>query len=226
MRRAAGPGPRRPAHGFTLIELMVGLAVMAMLALMSWQGLDAMMRVQSYNRERGDAVATLQTTLSQWGADLDATVVMPQIQPIAWNGQVLRLTRRGADGARPVLVVVAWAMSADAATGMRWRRWQSGTLASRAEWQQAWAQADAWAQGSNERLRGAEVALMPLESWQLQYFRAGAWTDAASGVNVAGGPGTGLPDGVRLVLNLPPGAGLTGSLTRDWIRPTVAVPRS
>ena len=61
-------------RGFTLIELMVGIAVMAMLALMSWQGLDGMMRVQTYNRERGDAVQTLQTTLAQWGADLDATV--------------------------------------------------------------------------------------------------------------------------------------------------------
>ena len=89
---------RRAARGFTLIELMVGIAVMAMLALMSWQGLDGMMRVQGFNRARSDAVVTLQTTLAQWGADLDATVVMPQIQPIAWNGQVLRLTRRGADG--------------------------------------------------------------------------------------------------------------------------------
>jgi general secretion pathway protein J len=220
--------PRRAARGFTLIELMVGIAVMAMLALMSWQGLDGMMRVQTYNRERGDAVQTLQTTLAQWGADLDATVVMPQIQPIAWNGQVLRLTRRGADGTQPVLYVVAWAMSADTAspTGLRWRRWQSGAVATRADWQRAWLQADAWAQGSNETLRGAEVDLMPLVNWQLQYFRGAAWTDAASGPNAVGGLGTGMPDGVRLVLNLPPGAGLSGPVTRDWIRPTVAVPKT
>ncbi|RZL43532.1 MAG: prepilin-type N-terminal cleavage/methylation domain-containing protein [Variovorax sp.] len=216
----------RAVRGFTLIELMVGIAVMAMLALMSWQGLDGMMRVQSYNRERGDAVTTLQTTLAQWGADLDATVVMPQIQPIAWNGQVLRLTRRGADGTQPVLYVVAWAMSADTATGMRWRRWQSGAVATRAEWQRAWAQADAWAQGSNETLRGTEVTLMPLTSWQLQYFRGAAWTDAASGPNAVGGLGVGMPDGIRLVLNLPPGPGLAGLVTRDWIRPTVAIPKT
>lgn len=217
---------RRAVRGFTLIELMVGIAVMAMLALMSWQGLDGMMRVQTHNRERGDAVVTLQTTLAQWSTDLDATVVMPQIQPISWNGQVLRLTRRGADGMQPVLYVVAWAMSADAATGMRWRRWQSGSVATRAEWQRAWAQADAWAQGSNETLRGAEVTLMPLTNWQLQYFRGAAWTDAASGPNAVGGLGTGMPDGIRLVLNLPPGPGLSGLVTRDWIRPTVAVPKT
>ena len=29
-----------------------------------------------------------------------------------------------------------------------------------------------------------------------------------------------LPDGVRLVLNLPPGQAISGTLTRDWVRPT------
>jgi general secretion pathway protein J len=28
-----------------------------------------------------------------------------------------------------------------------------------------------------------------------------------------------LPDGVRLVLVLPPGQAISGKLTRDWIRP-------
>jgi general secretion pathway protein J len=35
-----------------------------------------------------------------------------------------------------------------------------------------------------------------------------------------------MPDGIRLVLNLPPGPGLSGLVTRDWIRPTVAVPKT
>jgi general secretion pathway protein J len=28
------------------------------------------------------------------------------------------------------------------------------------------------------------------------------------------------------VLNLPPGPGLAGLVTRDWIRPTVAIPKT
>ena len=32
---------KRQARGFTLIELMVAIAAMALLALMSWRGLDA-----------------------------------------------------------------------------------------------------------------------------------------------------------------------------------------
>ena len=219
------PGRTRPG-GFTLIELMVGLAVMALLALMSWQGIDGMTRVQAQNRERGDAVITLQTTLAQWGADLDAIVAMPQIQALDWNGSLLRLTRRGADGTQPVLHVVAWAMSADGATGMRWRRWQSGAVSTRAEWQSAWEQATTWGQASSDNLRGAEVTLMPISTWHLYFYRGATWTDSAVDANAVGGAGATLPDGIRLMLTLPQGPGLSGTLTRDWLRPTAAVPKS
>ena len=41
-------------RGFTLIELLVAIAAMALLALMSWRGLDGMTRAQSMNRDRGE----------------------------------------------------------------------------------------------------------------------------------------------------------------------------
>jgi general secretion pathway protein J len=42
----------RANRGFTLIELLVAIAIMALLALVSWQGLEGMARAQSINRER------------------------------------------------------------------------------------------------------------------------------------------------------------------------------
>jgi len=95
---------RRPA-GFTLIELLVAISAMALLALMSWRGLDGMARAQAANRERGDALLTLQTTLTQWSADLDAVMQFGQTPAIDWDGRVLRLTRRGADQAVPAVHV-------------------------------------------------------------------------------------------------------------------------
>jgi general secretion pathway protein J len=214
--------PRRTVRGFTLIELMVAIAAMALLALMSWRGLEGMTRAQTITQARGDAVLTLQTTLSQWSTDLDATVSLTQLQPIDWNGSVLRLTRRNSDITQPAVYVVAWALRTDAATGTQWRRWQSPPVVTRAEWQQAWERAASWAQDGATVTSGAELTLMPLESWQLGYFRNGAWSAAVG----ADGMANAIPDGVRLVLNLPPGTGLTGVLTRDWVRPTAAVPKT
>lgn len=213
----------RKTRGFTLIELMVAIAVMALLALMSWRGLDGMARAQAQNRERGDAVLTLQTSLSQWSADLDAMVALDQLSAMDWDGRALRLTRRSTDSASPVVYVVAWTLSTDSA-GTRWRRWQSPAINTRAQWQQAWDRAAVWTQDGSNEMRGAEVALMPLETWQLLYFRNDIWSPAVSAEAL--GTGTPLPDGVRLVLNLPPGAALAGLLTRDWVRPATSVPKS
>lgn len=213
----------RRSRGFTLIELLVAIAVMALLALMSWRGLDGMARAQGMNRERGDAVLALQTTLAQWSADLDATVTLSRTPAMDWDGRVLRLTRRGTDSATPTVYVVAWTISTDA-TGTRWRRWQSPGLTTREEWQQAWDHASAWAQDGSNEMRSAEVALMPLQDWQLFYFHNDAWTPAVSAEAL--GTATPMPDGVRLVLSLPPGSALTGVLTRDWVRPAASVPKS
>jgi general secretion pathway protein J len=219
----------RKSRGFTLIELLVAITVMALLALVSWRGLESMVRSQDLNRERGDAMLTLQAALSQWNADLDATTALAQTRPMDWDGRVLRLTRRSTDSALPVVYVVAWTLRADAAVGARWQRWQSPGISTRAEWQQAWDRAGAWGQdvstgtSSGSELRGAELGLMPVEAWQLYYFRNDSWSPAV-GAEVLGT--TPLPDGVRLVLSLPPGAALAGLLTRDWIRPTAMVPKS
>ncbi|VTU17163.1 PulJ/GspJ family protein [Variovorax sp. RA8] len=216
----------RPTRGFTLIELLVAITVMALLALVSWQGLEGMARAQSINRERSDAVLTLQTALSQWTADLDATVALSQARAMDWDGRTLRLTRRSTDSALPVVYVVAWTLRTDPAGVARWYRWQSPGLTGRPEWQQAWDRAAAWGQdsSSSNEVRGTELGLVPLEAWQLFYFRNDVWGPAVGAAAL--GAGTPLPDGVRLVLSLPPGPALAGVLTRDWVRPTASAPKS
>ncbi|MEJ7685738.1 MAG: hypothetical protein WKG52_01345 [Variovorax sp.] len=184
-----------------------------------------MARAQTQNRERGDAVLTLQTGLSQWSADLDALAELSPTRSPDGAGRVRRIPRRSTDSALPVVHVVAWTLRADAAGSARWWRWQSPGVTTRAEWQQAWDRAAAWAQdGGGADGRGADVALMPLEAWQLFYFRNDAWSPAVSAEAL--GPNAVLPDGVRLVLSLPPGPALAGLLTRDWVRPAASVSKS
>jgi general secretion pathway protein J len=231
MRRAHCHPPRRPS-GFTLIELLVAVAVLALLAVMSWRGIDGMVRAQVQLRERADAIITLQGTLSQWTSDLDAAVGIAPTRAIDWDGRSLRLTRRSNDGVTPALLVVAWTVRAEEG-GLRWHRWQSPPLATRGDWQQAWARAQQWGQdaGSNEG-QGSDTVLLPVQDWQILYFRNDAWGPAlsaealAAGAPVTSAAGAPLPDGVRLVLVLPPGGALSGPLVRDWVRPTLTTAKT
>lgn len=236
------PRNHRPAtRGFTLIELLVAISVMALLSLVSWRGLDGMSRATTQNQQRADAILTLQATLAQWGADLDATTALAQTRPIDWDGRVLRLTRRNSDATAPSVLVVAWTLRGGP-DGVRWRRWQSPPFTTRGEWQQAWNLAASWAQDGGAQPGGyGDVALLPATNWQLYYFRENSWVPAGQLPNAvppptnpptpgnpanATGPLVNMPDGVRLVLSLPPGEGLSGELTRDWVKPTIGAPKS
>ena len=212
----------RPARGFTLIELMVAIAVMGLMALLSWRGLDGMVRAQEQTRQRADQLLVLQATLGQWGMDLDALLPLPHTTPIEWDGQVLRMTRRGQGNSMEGALVVAWARR-NVEGHDQWLRWQSPPLRTRAQWQQAWQQAGQWARNPGDAERRAEVTLMPLSGWNIYFFRDNAWSNPMS----SSGPPPGeaavtsvlVPDGVRLQLDLPPGNGLTGQITRDWVSP-------
>ena len=224
---------------------------MALMALMSWRGLDGMARTQAALRERSDQVAALQTVLLQWQADLDAITPTPDTVALDWNGRALRLTRRGTLGPGDGLRVVAWSRRALADGASWWLRWESQPVSTRAQWQNAWDQAGAWAQNPGADARQQEVAIAPVLDWQVVYFRNNAWTNAlssaagtqaasaapadpiaaaiagaapaanagASALQASGTPD--LPDGVRLVLTLPPGRAIAGQLVRDWVNPSL-----
>ncbi len=227
-----GEARRRPA-GFTLVELLVALFALSLLAVMGWRGLDAMVRTQSTLQARADETLALQVGLAQWRADLDAAVTLPGQPTAQWDGQVLRLVRRADAGSGlegEGVVVAAWTRRAGA-DGSLWRRWQSLPMTQRQALQGAWQQAGLWARNPGASKRARETAVLPLDDGQVYFYRGDAWThpqssDAAN-TSTGGQPRTtgvtySLPEGVRLVLALPAGQPVAGTLTFDWVSPRLS----
>ncbi|MFM6985728.1 MAG: prepilin-type N-terminal cleavage/methylation domain-containing protein [Hydrogenophaga sp.] len=218
--------PRRPCNGFTLIEVLVALAVMALLALLSWRSIDGMSRTQSLTRERADHVLRLQGAIGQWVADLDAVIDTQELGPLEFDGAGLRLTRRDATEAglhSPGVRVVAWAVR-----NRQWMRWQSPALQQRDELASAWQRAAAWTQGMDPETPSRDsgdsaIAVAAIEQWQIYYHRSETWSHplSSAGQEAGGSTAVQLPNGVRLVLTMSPGQPVAGRLTRDWFRPAL-----
>jgi general secretion pathway protein J len=215
------------------------------MAVLTWRGLDGMARAKSQTGQRTDELLTLQAGLAQWKVDLDALTQTDHVNSLDWDGRVLRLTRRTA-AAGDGLLVVAWTRRQDGAG--QWIRWQSPVLRTFEAWDEAWGRATVWAQNASAEDRVREVRVVPIDDWQIFYFRGDAWSNPLSsdGAPLPDGNPAGLvpvvppvvpavasaapaaaklpqatvPDGIRLLLTLPAAYAVGGQLTVDWVRPT------
>lgn len=192
---------RRAGHasGFTLVEVLVALLVMAVLAGLAWRGLDGVVRSRDHSRESVDRTQRLATLLTQWEQDLRSLHDDDSTPALAFDGRTLRLVRRSEDGVR----LVAWTLE-----DTRWQRWSSPVLTRQAELQQAWLRSQQLGEGTP----GLLTLLEPVRGWQVYYFRGNAWTNAqstgdvvapsAEAVSAAAASKEQLPSGVRLVVDL------------------------
>lgn len=70
---------KRTQRGFTLVEVMIAIALMAVLAVMAWRGLDSVSRANDQLEDRTERVARLLRALDQFERDvaLRATTELP-----------------------------------------------------------------------------------------------------------------------------------------------------
>lgn len=234
--------PGRRGAGFTLVEVLVALLVMALMAAMAWQGVDGIVRSRDASQRRLESTLRLNTVIAQWEQDLASLQDTSNVPALSFDGATLRLTRRVPEG----IQLVAWALRNDG-TGAVWQRWASPAQTTRAELQDAWLRSQQFQGQEPGQLR----VLDGVSQWQVYFYRGNAWSNAQSSAGTPTSPaappvaapppappasgasaptgtpppppqappaqpaGQPLPSGVRLVLEFAPGSGLTGSLIRD-----------
>ena len=153
--------------GFTLVEVLVALLIMAILAALSWQGLDGILRAREASRDSIDATVRLTTVLTQWEQDLQAVYDTGIVPAISYDGMSLRLTRRTDAG----VMLVAWAVR-----GGLWQRWTAPVATRSGELQENWLR--------SQQLLGTEVGHLTVaenaSQWQIYFNRGGQWTNPQS----------------------------------------------
>jgi general secretion pathway protein J len=216
-------------NGFTLVEVLVALMVMALMAAMAWQGVDGVVRSRNDSQTRLEQTLRLNTVVAQWEQDLGFIQSVGVTGGLQFDGVSLRMTRSAAGG----MQVVVWSLrpasliggsgGSPTLKGEVLQRWAGPVVTSTAELQDQWFRSLQFL-GTEP---GQLSAMSGLSTWQVYFYQGNAWANAQSTGNSAspgsganpGSAGQALPNGVRLVLTFAEGSGSTGSLTRDIAMP-------
>ncbi len=203
----AHPSTRRP-NGFTLIEVMVALAILAVIAGLAWRGIDAVVKSRDIVHQRMDRIQRLQAAVGQWEADMHQLVNTAIVPGLSFDGATLRATRQHPDGVQ----LVTWSLQPD---GLH--RWASAPVRDTQALQDLWIGSLQTRSGGTQDLR----VLDGLSTLQFYYFdgSSNGWRNAQSSGDASDANGRRstdrLPDGIRLVLQFAPGGTAEGTITRD-----------
>ena len=194
---------RRRTKGFTLVEVMVALVIMALLAALAMRGMDALMRAKESALAATDRTLKLNTGMSQFEYDMSQVVdskVLPRA--IMFDGATLRIARRTPDG----IELVLWTLQ-----DRRWQRWASAPVIHMSELTEAWMRSQQWGSISGNAI----TVLENVDDFQV--YVCNPATIATSGcswnnVQSTQGAASGVtqPDGIRITLKLP-----EGTITRE-----------
>lgn len=175
--RNPGVGP----DGFTLLEMLIALAVFAIMAVMAYSGLKTLLDVKAAAGAKAERLGRLQTALLLFSEDLSHYVERPvrdefgAVEPAFKTGQAPALLSLTRAVSRP---------SFDARLARISYRWESGAL-----YRQVWNVLDRTQQSTAQRRRLIEAESVALRYWDGEW--RDYWDAAAS------------PKAVELTLTIP-----------------------
>lgn len=138
---------RARSTGFTLVEVMVALVIMALLSALAMRGMDALMRAKDSALASTDRTLKLNTGMSQFEYDMSMVVdskVLPKA--IMFDGATLRIARRSPQGIQLVL----WTLQ-----DHRWQRWASAPVTRMSQLTDAWMRSQQW-----DAVSGAAITVL------------------------------------------------------------------
>jgi general secretion pathway protein J len=217
--RVAPATPR----GFTLVEVLVALFIMAIMAGLAWRGIDGMARARDAGQLRMEQALRLDTVMTQWEQDWAALHDVGSDLSFGYDGAAVRLTRRADEGG---VRLVVWQLR-----NGELLRWAGRPVTRLSDLQEQWMRSLQFLGNEPGQLH----ALKGVSALRLFCFRDNAWSNCQSTGDVAAvappasGPGAAavqrqlLPKGIRLTLQFT-GDPLAGTLTRDLELPPQQVP--
>ena len=161
---------RTRSRGFTLVEVLVALAIMAVLAAMAFRGIDALAHARDGAQGATDRTLKLNSGMSQFEYDMSQMIDTDVVYPLDFHGNTLRITRRSPGG----VVLVVWALQDG-----RWQRWASQPVVRIVDLQDTWMRSQQWSSISD----GAVTVLENVNDFQVFCFRNG-WSNCQSTGNL------------------------------------------
>ncbi len=168
----------RRAAGFTLVEVMIAMVIMAVLAGMAWRGVDSLMRLKAGAQATTDRTLKLTAGMSQFEYDLSMLTDTGAMSSLSFDGANLRVTRRHPDGVQ----LVMWTLQDN-----QWQRWASPPVTHVADLQDYWLRSQQWTAVQPQ----AVPVLQQVTQFQVYLYRGNGWSNAQSSNDVTQVPANG-----------------------------------